>query len=324
MNDTDAGLTEVPIELVELGIDWANQCRLTEQKPVIRDRLRAGFLNSLQLFEFNRLNLVQEIGNNGGFERLSNTDTYLGETTYNSFKCQNGKNVQLSRFMILPPVEIEVKNADETRGFAKQHYTKQLSFGGGFGFTAVDAHEADYSSLVGTRGMYEVFHGKYIPNCVAVTEAVVTNYDSLRPADVAIDYHQQVAHGQLYQIEARTWEAKLRPEFAPDPFKDPEGYDAWMHEQPIIQLEVAFKATSTPASGKQRLPSGTDFGTHPNMQTYLHPDSYVELTVAAVERMDRFMTVLGQFWHQAFGRIMPQPGYPTSALHSGNQPELPA
>ena len=144
-----------------------------------------------------------------------------------------------------------------------------------------------------------------------MTEAVVTGREG---------HKKKMASGHRYQVMGRLWGAKLREEFAPDPYKNPEAYAAWRAEQPIPRLDITFTATTQPVrSDYVEWEPGLPF--HDSQETYFSHTVMNRFSLEGAKKMMRFDGLLNMLWKLEFGSDMPVPD--KSSIFAPEQKALP-
>lgn len=301
-----------PQELLSDSQEWTESQFLAEAKTRAEEALEKLYLHGVTIYETHRQKLLERIEREGGIAHYTSAGSLL-RGNLNGLICESGEFIGARDFLCMEPIEWEVDDEDSA-GFADQQlYQVRLSFGGnGIGVEGYDATEVnDLTFAFGDDVFREIIEGTYRPCTVCVTEAVVSEYGSRKSAS-----------GVQFQVAGRVWGAKLRPEYAPDPHKEPEAYAAWVRQKPIPQLDIGFAASPGPLR-KDYYYGPVNFGSVYRMKQYVSQTEYIPLEVEGAKKMLRFEQLFKVIWENEFGSTLPDASVPIVGLPiedaAGNQ-----
>lgn len=304
MTELGVGLT-ADSSLVTDSLEFVREEFLARQKTTAQSFLTACYVNGVELWQGQRQKVAQRIEEAGGIKKIK-----AGRGSYNHVKCNDGVVISLSSILKAEAVPLPLPEGTPTFDLLEttQDANLQLSFGGNIEVNAMGAfntrYDLDTHDFIRPRDIEHILFGDYRPTQVGLTEMVVTRSsvnDNL------------AASGHRYQVMGRLWGAKLREEFAPDPYENPEAYAAWRAEKPLPRLDITFQATSQPVRSRyeQHEP---EFRAHDGLQTF-YGDSVmgVSFTLEAAQKMIRMGGLLNMLWRLDHGMDMPVPADSTFA-----------
>jgi hypothetical protein len=234
-----------PRELIAEGERWARERFLADRGEEIFEGMRCHFESGMDLFQCHRARLAAVVEEEGGVQRVEH-HVFDGS---NFVECRSGKRIWAHELLNMEPIELPAPDLAAVPDGTRQTYAVRISFGGeGLGVMVEDAQDryrVNSGFLQADDPLERFFAPDFQPTAFAVTETVSTGLDG---------DHQELT--LFYALTTRYWLAKLREEFAPNPFQDPEGYRRWAESAPIEMTDMRFWATDVTrdeASGKLAL-----------------------------------------------------------------------
>lgn len=310
---TEIDSSTVDASLVTDGLEHIRDEYLGNQRSKVEAFLTACYVSGVELWESHRLRINEQITEAGGVARIH---THLTDYT-NHVECKNGDDVYLSSILKTPPVPLALPDGAPTFSLLNtvQNAYLRLSFGGNLA-PSIHAfsthHDLDGARLLFSKDIESILSGEYRPTQIGISETVITGREG---------HKKKVASGHRYQVIGRLWGAKLREEFAPDPYKDPEAYAAWRAEEPIPQLDISFSATQEPVRSDY-VKWEPELPFHDKQSTYFsHSGGYSRFSLEGAQKVMRFGGLLNMLWKLEFGSDMP---VPTDTVFMPEQRALPA
>lgn len=284
----------------DLAINSLEQMRdefLRRQSRDAKEFITGAYINGVVLWDAHIEAVREDIEAAGGIKRIL---TYDRDHT-NAIKCKD-KSVRLLSDILMDS-QIELAMPENTPSFdlldTTQHAWAQLTYGSNFTPSLGSRYEIDGTPFMTTSDIEDIIEGDYRPTEIGLTEAVTT---------FSATENTYTSAGHRYLFSGLLWGAKLREEFAPDPYKQPEAYAFWMATEPTPRLDVSFSATVRPSqAGYKDYPPEFSWKDD-DMRAFYAPGTGTHLTVEGAEKMLRGAALVDMYWQQQFGGAsMPMP-----------------
>lgn len=294
----DGANNQIPQDMLQDGLDWALEESVAEKEEHAEQVLKDFYIHGMMLFGRHVELLQERIEESGGIKQISERDA-LGRGKNHIHLC-DGSYLTGSELFVPEPIVTELPDSLIAGDVVGQKHILQVSFGGnGIGIDGVTAPDSESIALAdGT--LKKVLKGKYIPSSVCVMEGITTTRHA-----PSIDREVSVVSGTVAQLVGRMWGSKLRPEFAPDPIREPDAYARWVHEEPMPQLAVAFGASDLLRHKHWPYDREISFGIHPALESIISLNDEVTLDVAKAQKLIRFENLLSRYYHHFMGEAMP-------------------
>lgn len=283
---------KVSPELIAEGEKWARERFIAEKGAEIRESLKSHFGAAHDIFYAHRAQKRQQIEAEGGINRIERI-RFEGGDSSNAVICDSGERVCADALLMTDPIPLPFETTSPVPEGTKQSYSIAMGFGGeGLGIGVADTHDGyktTYDKVLDYDALENLLAEDFAPNQIAIFEMMTVKYGE--------QYH---AIPLTYSIVTRQWEARLREEFAPDPFLYPGAYRAWA-ESGVLKTDISFQTRdiARDEEGRLRLREETPvdwYGSAGGEQ--------------AVSRLLRFEELLG-FLHE---RIVPEAARPERSL----------
>lgn len=225
-----------PTDLIVEGQEWAYARFVETNHDAIETLLKSAFGGLLDIFEEQRKRTAQRIKANDGVKKFHYKNVYTPGEVLNYIECSNGEHVYPSEFLITPVYQMDLPNADLPPGASQAYRIDVLCGGGQFG-NSEQVRDID-NQTIADGAMERFFDPDYFPSDIGIMEYVTTTRE--QGEGWADHKNYSLNH---YSVTARIWTAKLREEFAPDPFEGPVAYASWRDDPGVQVVDMLFSAT---------------------------------------------------------------------------------
>lgn len=278
----------VPEGLAEQGVVWARDRFIEKKGKEIEPYLKSSFVACLAIFQTHRKHLAELIEQEGGITKITLRD-YLNNAL-NAIICESGKvifsadilhTLVLSRSLTLP---------QEVHPGIKQRYEINIAYGGtNIGINPEDWEIADRTVLEARNPLRTFFNPDFFPQDISLEERVITWFEK--------DSKKILATRDSFSLSASIWNAKLREEFAPNPYFDPQAYRVWKDESPVRAVNMIFTASKPGPS--------TDGVYDKEMFTYINRHGCINDPYEAMKKLKRFHELLQYSYQKVVGSELP-------------------
>lgn len=296
----DGGNEITPETMAQDGLEWALEETVAEKRTDVEEVLKGLYIHGMIMFGRHVELLQERVEEAGGVRKISQSDA--SGYGINRVHLNDDTFLGVSELLIPEPATTQLPDVSVLGDKVEQKQVLQISFGGNnIGVDGVSASKDPDSAYLRPGALKHILKGKYIPTSVCIMEGVVTQRTSSRHDD----HQEAIVSGTVAQLVGRMWGAKLRPEFAPDPIKDPEGYADWANSDPVPQLSVAFGASDLLRDRHWRYAREISFGIAPKLESVVSDSHYSRLDTDGAKKLLRFEQLLARYYQHFMGEAMP-------------------